>query len=153
MQEQKWIHKIGNDAFSFIPSGILLAVFGAVSIWLHRSGNGAHLFTDTMTVLMAVLLCYNAYRFFFVKILVGETGFYHQKGPRDGRYYDYADIAEAWETSAPGANGASNCYLHFRTPEGDVVRFWFTASDAEAVEYMLERICGDNNFSEVETDE
>lgn len=140
MKNQIWEYKIGVEPFGFIPLAILLAVFGGVSIWLHISNNGAFLFTDLLTAFVLIITVYSIYKYMFVKILVGETGFYHQTKPGNGKYYDYADITEAWESSGKTANGMESYYFCYKTTDGQIIKFPFTASQSDGIEYLLAQI-------------
>ncbi|HZJ78455.1 MAG TPA: hypothetical protein VFD52_06645 [Clostridia bacterium] len=142
MENKHWEYKIGGNLHSIIPALIVLAVFGCVSIWLYSSNNGAFVFTLALTALALLLTAYSIYRFLFVKILLGEDGFYHQTKPGDGKYYKYTDITEAWESSGKNQNGTTAYYCSFKTANGQVIKFAFLPLEADEVDYFLTNING-----------
>lgn len=150
MKNEYWKYKIGGSLKSFIPLLILLAIFGGVSIWLHSSNNGAFIFTTFFTFLVLALSAYSIYRFIFVKVLIGEDGFYHQTKPGNGQYYDYTEIAEAWESSGQDYGGTTNYYCSFKTAGGQVNKFPFFSSESDGIDYLLMRINGENSEADGE---
>lgn len=140
MKETNWKFKIRGDLFAFIPVSILFLVFGGVSIWLHRSNNGAVLFTGFITAILIIIAVYLLYRCLFVKLLIGEHGFYYQNGITGGTYYNYSDITEAWQSEGKNTNGTVSSYFHFRTADGHIGKFLFTPAQAEGIEYLLAQI-------------
>lgn len=139
MEREEWNYKLQPDMFSFVPLAAGLLIFGGVSLWLYRSGNGAVLFTGILTAAMLGLTLYNLYRALFVRLLIGKYGFYFRTRPGRGTYYQYADIAEAWESSA---KGAASYYLNFRPAGGPVVKFAFQAYQSDGIDYLLEQVNG-----------
>lgn len=140
MKETDWKYKIGGDLFAFIPLSILFLVFGGVSVWLHRTNNGAVLFTGFITGILIIIAVYLLYRCLFVKLLIGEHGFYYQNGIARGTYYEYSAIKEAWQSEGKNTNGAVSSYFHFRTADGYMGKFLFTPTQAEGIEYLLTQI-------------
>ncbi|MBQ8828300.1 MAG: hypothetical protein IJZ90_04100 [Clostridia bacterium] len=150
MKGSNWRYKIGTDMFSFIPITVLLVVFGGVSVWLYIKDNGIVLFTGFLTALVLCIAVYNVYRCLFVKLLIGEDGFYLRTKPGNGKYYDYTEITEAWESEGKSANGVVNYYLNYKTADGNTVKFPFNAAQSESAEYLLSRI---NNTGDADNGE
>lgn len=141
-------YRIGTDLFSLFPVVITLLVFGGVSVWLYLFNNGMFIFTGFLTSVMLVILLYILYSYFFIKLLICEDGFYYQKGVGNGKYYKYTAIAEAWESEGKVTNGVINYYLNFKTENGRVIKFNFTAAQSEGIEYLLERVNGQGENSD-----
>lgn len=142
MKNSNWKYKIGTDLFAFVPLSISLLIFGGVSIWLYTEKNGAVLFTGFLTAILIICAIYNIYRVLFVKILIGEDGFYHKAGISGGKYYKYSDIAEAWQSNGKTINGTVSYYLNYKTSDGKTVKFQFLPFQDEGIEYLLEKING-----------
>ena len=145
MEKKQWKYRIGGGLHSLAPLLVLLVVFGSVSVWLRLNNNGAFLFTMLLTIIVLVLIACSIYRFLFSKIFLGEDGFYHQTKPGNGTYYAYTEITEAWESSEDNLRGTAGSYCSFRTADGQVVKFLFTPSEAEAIDYFLMRVNGEES--------
>lgn len=148
MKETDWKYKIGGNLFTFIPLAILFLVFGGVSLWLHRTNNGAVLFTGFITAVLIIIAIHLLYRCLFVKLLIGKHGFYYQSSIARGTYYKYADITEAWQSKGKNTNGAVSSYFHFRTADGYIGKFLFTPTQAEGIEYLLAQINSKGRISD-----
>lgn len=135
-------YKIGSDKFSFIPSFLMLLIFGGVSFWLYQSGNGALIFTGLFTVVVLIIIIFQIYRFLFAKTLVGERGIFYQTNPVNGKYYSFSEISEAWVSSGKAQNGYTHNLCCFKSDDGDVIKFNYTLAEEEAVDYFLIRING-----------
>ena len=150
MKKSNWKYKIGTDGFAFIPLSIALFVFGGVSIWLHLVNNGAVLFTGFLTGIIILLTLFTIYRYFAVKMLIDDTGFYHQTGIGKGKYYPYSNITEAWTSEGRTTNGTVNHYLNYKTADGNTVKFPYTAAQEEGIEYLLTQINGESEILDEE---
>lgn len=140
MENKQWIYKVGGRAQGVLPSLFLLALFGGVSIYLYLSKHGAFLFGMILTAIAFALLIACIFRAKFVKVLIGEDGFYHQTKPGNGRYYKYGEITEAWESSGKSLNGMEQHFCNYKTPDGQVIRFPFFPFEADGIDYLLERV-------------
>lgn len=140
MKKKQWNYQIGGKPQGLIPTLFLLALFGGLTIWLYMSHNGAFLFGMILTVLALAILFAVIYRAIFVKLLIGEDGFYHQTKPGNGRHYKYSQIKKAWESSGKGVNGVENSFCNYETYDGRVVRFPFFPYESDGVDYLMERI-------------
>jgi hypothetical protein len=147
MKQSNWKYKIGIDTFAFVPLSIALFVFGGISVWLYLADNGVFLFTGFITAVLLLLAVYNIYRGLVVKLLIDENGFYHQTKIGNGNYYKYSDITEAWQSEGRNTNGVVNHYLNYKTADGTVVKFFYTTSQEEGIEYLLARINGESEDS------
>ncbi|MCI8497055.1 MAG: hypothetical protein HFE85_02230 [Clostridiales bacterium] len=136
MKNQQWEYKVGAQPMGFLALGILLAVFGGITVWLYLARNGMFVFTGLFAVFALLLTVYSVYQAIFVKAFIGETGFYIQTKPGNGRYYDYSEMVEAWE-GCEQIDLSTHCCFSFRTLEGQVVRFPFPASQEDAFTYLL----------------
>ncbi|MEG2036389.1 MAG: hypothetical protein RRZ93_00205 [Ruthenibacterium sp.] len=131
---------MGGKLQGIIPCSILLAVFGGLSIWLYCSNNGAYIFSAFLTAAVIVLIPVCIYRAVFVKVLIGEEGVYHQTKPGNGKYYEYADIIKAWDSSGKCLNGTEEYYCNFMLANGQVIKFLYFACDDDGIEYFLKRV-------------
>ena len=143
MKEKQWKFKIGGKPQGLIPSLFLLALFGSLSIWLRRNGNGAFLFFMLFSALMIVILLVVVYRAAFVKVLIYEDGFFHQTKPGGGTYYKYNQIRKAWQSSGRSVNGATCCFCSYQTYEGENIKFSFLPCDSDSVDYLIEHVGND----------
>lgn len=143
MRNEEYKYKIGYDAKGLIMPIISLIVFGGVTLWLHKSNNGAYLFTMIFTIIVSALTLYSLYSVLFVKILIGENSFTHQKGPGKSQTYEYSEIAEAWDSSKRASNGVSNHYFNYKTKDGKVHKFLFYPYQYDEVDYLLMKINGE----------
>ena len=105
--EKKWLYKVENDKISVLLSLIVTVIFAAVTAVLH-----GFIITLVFTIVMAALTLCSAYRFIFIKLLIGEDSFCHCKSPWDKKEYKYTDISEVWESTGKSVNGASQNYLN-----------------------------------------
>lgn len=103
---KKWLYKVENDKISVLLSLIVTVIFAAVTAVLH-----GFIITLVFTIVMAALTLCSAYRFIFIKLLIGEDSFCHCKSPWDKKEYKYTDISEVWESTGKSVNGASQNYL------------------------------------------
>ncbi len=135
-------YKVGHNLFSLFPITIVFLVFGGVTVWLKRTNNGMFIFTGLLTSFLFVILICTLYNHFFKKILIDEEGFYVQNSIGNGRYYKYKDIVEAWESDGKSSNGVINYYLNFKTTDGRIVKFNFTADKSEGVMFLIDKVNG-----------
>lgn len=145
MENKQWKYKIGGNFHSIIPALIMLTVFGGVSIWLYSSNNGAFIFTSVLTALVLFLIAYSIYRLLFVKVLIGEDGFYHQTKPGNGKHFKYTEITEAWESSGKNQNGTNSYYCSYKMSDGQVNKFPFSSFESDEIDYFLMRINGEES--------
>lgn len=149
MRKGDYKYKIASSFKDLIFPIILFAVFAGISIWLYRKNSGAFIGTAIFSLLLLALIIVSVYRIIFVKVLIGENSFYHQTAPGNGKSYEYAEIAEAWESSGKGANGTNYHYFNYKTRDGVVHKFHFYPYQYDEVEYLLNKI----NPEEVTSDE
>lgn len=140
VKEKSWKYKAGGKAQGLIPSLFLLALFGGAAAYLCQAGNGAFLFCAALAVITAVLAAACLYRAGFVKVLIGEDGFYHQTKPGNGRYIAYGEAEEAWAAAGKSTNGMQQYACTVRLSDGRTIRFSFTPSEGEGVAYLLARV-------------
>ena len=50
MEDKQWKYIIGSGKMPMILALIMFALFGGITIWLHRVQNGAFLFTGALAV-------------------------------------------------------------------------------------------------------
>ena len=111
MKNREWQYKIGGTLHGLIPTLFLFALFGGLSVWLYKTGNGAYLFTFLFTVFTAAILVAVFYRALFVKVLIDEEGFYRQTKPGKGKYYRYSEIKKAWVSSGKDSGGDNSFFV------------------------------------------
>ena len=140
MKQNDPIFKLTANLFSLAPLSFALMIFGGATVWLYLAGNGAAILTGFLTVFIIMIGCYALYRTLFVKVLIYDSGFYYRKGIGTGRYYRYTEITDAWKSEGKGANGTVTCYLNFQTASEQTEKFAFTAAQANAVLFLLEKI-------------
>ena len=140
MDNTQWKFKVGGRAQGLIPSLIMLTLFGGVTIYLYTIHHGAFLFGLLLTIIMLVLTFLTIFRGIFVKLLIGEEGFYHQTKPGNGRYYKYSEIEEAWQSEGKELNGTTGLFCSYRTCTGNTVKFPFFPFEADGIEYFIERV-------------
>lgn len=154
MDNEIWKYKVGGGLQWLLPVFILLAVFGGVTIWLYTTNNGAFIFLLFLTIIVLAIMVCSIYRTLFVKVLIGEKGFYHQTKPGNGHYYAYADITEAWESSGKSMNASTAYYCSCKTLEGQVVKFPFFSYESDGIDYLLLCVNGETYEADGEdTDE
>lgn len=139
MQDGKWLYQIGKNTMGVVVSLIPLALFGGVAFWLYRTENPAVILVGLFTVLALALTLAGIYRLIFVKFLVGETGFYHQTRPGNGRFYRYSELQNAWSSSGTGQTGATGLYVHYQLKGKPPVRVYCTPIDQDGIDYMLKQ--------------
>ena len=151
--EKKWLYKVENDKISVLLSLIVTVIFAAVTAVLH-----GFIITLVFTIVMAALTLCSAYRFIFIKLLIGEDSFCHCKSPWDKKEYKYTDISEVWEStgkshphSAAAAAAQSQNYLNYRTPSGEVEKFYFSPCQYDEISFLIEKIDKDY-FNKEEAD-
>lgn len=132
---KKWLYKVENDKISVLLSLIVTVIFAAVTAVLH-----GFIITLVFTIVMAALTLCSAYRFIFIKLLIGEDSFCHCKSPWDKKEYKYTDISEVWESTGKSVNGASQNYLNYRTPSGEVEKFYFCRVNMMKFLFLLRKL-------------
>lgn len=137
-------YKIGYDLFSLFPAGLALFVFGGATVLLKLKSNGTFIFTGFLSLAVIIIIALVIYAYFFKKILINEEGFYFKNGISKAKFYKFSDIAEAWDSSGIARNGANRYYLNFKTADGIVEKFPFTAENAEGVNFLISNVMGDN---------
>lgn len=145
MENIKWKYRIGGNFNGIIPALIVMIIFGGVSVWLYSVKNGAFIFVSVLTALVLLIVAYSTYRFLFVKVLIGEDGFYHQTSPGNGKYYKYTEITEAWKSSGKNQNGTTECYCSYKTVDGALRKFLFSSFESDELDYFLIRINGEES--------
>ena len=100
-------------------------------------------------VLLTSIFLYMLYRLLFVKIYIGEYGFYHSTSPAKKMNFDYAEIKKAWEST----KGNKDCVTYI-TQNGEQHSFTYRPNqyNFDAVAFMLTKINGED-YSEKETEE
>ena len=134
--EKKWLYKVENDKISVLLSLIVTVIFAAVTAVLH-----GFIITLVFTIVMAALTLCSAYRFIFIKLLIGEDSFCHCKSPWDKKEYKYTDISEVWESTGKSVNG----------PSGEVEKFYFSPCQYDEISFLIEKIDKDY-FNKEEAD-
>lgn len=137
MEHREWQYQVGGNRTGTVIAGIMLVIFAGLSIWLQSTKNGAFLFSMILTVFMLLAFLAALYRVLFVKLLIGQNGFYHQTKPGNGQYYDYSSIKTAWISSGKSVNGTQTGYLHYEPINAEAVVFAFLPADEDAIGYLL----------------
>lgn len=149
MKEMRWeftLRGVGGGLQGFFPMLFMLALFGGLTYWLHKSGNSVYLYTGIFSLLLILLFLYALLRYLFTKLYIGDRGFFHQTRPGNGRYYTYDEITEAWVSSGQD-HSLPTC--HYRTPQGRIIRFHFSPSrEGEAIHALLLYINGEQEEEE-----
>lgn len=140
MKKNQWRYKVGSNFMGIILSFVLLGIFGGITLYLYRTGNGAFIFGMFLTGLAILVILLGIYRAISVKFLVNENGFYHQTKIGNGKFYRFSEIRKAWVSSGRSANGVENEYFNYELADGKVVKVFLMPSDDEAAEFMLSRI-------------
>lgn len=140
MEEKQWKYKIGTGKMPVILSLGMTLVFGGLSVWLHKTDNGAYFFGDILTGIMVAVLLLTIYRLMFYKVLIGTDGFYFQSHIGNGMYHNYSELKNAWITKGQNISGHENKWCHFETSDGKVTRFTFYYADEKAAKYLVKRI-------------
>lgn len=140
MKNAQWKYKLSSNLAGLVLSLLMGAVFGGITLYLYRTENGAFYFGALLSVLMLAVILLAGYRVLFIKLLAGETGFYHQTNPWNGRFYQYHEIKNAWISSGRNVNGVTNSYFNYETLEGRTVRVPLLPSDDDAAAFLIKRI-------------
>lgn len=135
-------YEIGYDLFSLIPASITLLVFGGTTVILKIKNNGMFIFTGLLSLAVIAIIVAVLYAHFFKKILITDEGFYYKNGIGKAKYYKFSDIKEAWESSGMARNGANQYYLNFKTADGAVKKFAFTAANSDGVDFLINKVMG-----------
>ena len=114
-------------------------LFGSLSVWLHKTDNGAYFFGDILTGIMVAVLITTICRLVFYKVLIGKDGFYFQTNIGNGMYHNYAELKNAWITSGQNLSGHETKWCHFETADGKVTRFAIYYNDEKAAGYLVKR--------------
>ena len=141
-------YEIGYDLFSLIPAGVTLLVFGGTTVILKIKNNGMFIFTGLLSFAVIAIIAAVLYAHFFKKILITDEGFYYKNGIGKAKYYKFSDIKEAWESSGMARNGANQYYLNFKTADGAVKKFAFTAANSDGVDFIIHKVMGDRSNEE-----
>ena len=139
MEEKQWKYKIGAGKMPVILSLGMAILFGCLSVWLHKTENGAYFFGDILTGIMVAVLIATIYRLMFYKVLIGKDGFYFQTHISNGMYHNYRELKNAWITKGQNLSGYENKWCHFETSDGKVTRFVFYYNDEKAANYLVKR--------------
>lgn len=141
-------YEIGYDLFSLIPASVALFVFGGTTIILKIKNNGMFIFTGLLSLAVIAIIAAVLYAHFFKKILIDDEGFYYKNGIGKAQYYKFSDIKEAWESGGMAINGANQYYLNFKTADGTVKKFTFTAVNSDGVDFLISKVMGDKTDEE-----
>lgn len=136
-------YEIGYDLFSLIPASVALLVFSGTTIILKIKNNGIFIFTGLLSLAVIAIIASILYAHFFKKILIDDEGFYYKNGIGNAKYYKFSDIKEAWESGGMAGNGANQYYLNFKTADGTVKKFVFTAANSDGVDFLISKVMGD----------
>lgn len=128
------------DKFSLIPLSIFFLIPGVITVFLYLSDNGAMIFTGAFAAFGLALTIYSIYCTCFVRILVFEDGFLYQPNIFTKKHYDYAEIAEAWDTQKRNPNGSTSWFFNFKTLDGQQFSFACPMNQTDGIDYMLEII-------------
>ena len=118
---------------------IMFALFGGLTIWLHRVQNGAYIFAGVLAVVTLILLGATIHRFLFYKVLIGKEGFFYQTGMQNGIYYGYDKVEKAWISSGTAQNGFQEEYCNIEIENGPVIRFQFFYNDKKGIKYLIKQ--------------
>ena len=139
LETKQWKYKIGTGKMPVILSLGVLILFGSMSIWLHKTQNGAYFFADILTGIMGVIWIVTVYRLMFYRVLIGKDGFYFQTHIANGLYHNYGELKNAWITNGQNLSGYENKWCHFETADGKVTRFVIYPNDEKAATYLVKR--------------
>lgn len=139
MDSKQWKYKVGSGKMPMILTSVMIALFGGLTIWLHRIQNGAFIFTGALAVVTLILLGATVYRFYFYKVFIGKEGFYYQTGMKNGTYYSYDIVNKAWISSGTAQNGAQEEYCNIEITGGPVIRFPFFYNDKKGIKYLIKQ--------------
>ena len=141
-------YEIGYDLFSLIPASVTLLVFGGTTVILKIKNNGMFIFTGLLSLAVIAIIAAVLYAHFFKKILIDDEGFYYKNGIGKAKYYKFLDIKEAWASSRMAGNGANQYYLNFKTADGIVKKFVFTAANSDGVDFLVSKVMDDKQNEE-----
>lgn len=136
----QWKYRIGSRKMPVILTLIMFAVFGGLTAWLYSTNNGAFIFTGLFSAILLALVIATVYRLAFFKVLIGKDGFYYQTGPSNGKFYNYAEVENAWLNSGEAQNRAQEDYCNIEIPGVPVIRFQFFYADEKGMNYLIKRI-------------
>ena len=139
MDSKQWKYKVSSGKMPMILTLVMFALFGGLTIWLHRIQNGAFIFTGALAVVTLILLGATVYRFYFYKVFIGKEGFYYQTGMKNGTYYPYDTVNKAWISSGTVQNGAQEEYCNIEITGGSVIRFPFFYNDKKGIKYLIKQ--------------
>ena len=114
MEDIQWKYKIGAGKMPVILSLGMTILFGGLSVWLHKTDNGAYFFGDILTGIMVAVLLVTIYRLMFYKVLIGKDGFYIQTHIGNGMYHNYGELTSAWITKGQNLSGHENKWCHLK---------------------------------------
>ena len=140
LDNMQWKYRIGSRKMPVILTLIMFAVFGGLTAWLYGTNNGAFIFTGLFSAILLALVIATVYRLAFFKVLIGKDGFYYQTGPSNGKFYNYAEVENAWLNSGEAQNRAQEDYCNIEIPGVPVIRFQFFYADEKGVNYLIKRI-------------
>ena len=140
MEDIQWKYKIGAGKVPVVLSLGMTLVFGGLSVWLHKTDNGAYLFGDILTAIMVVVLIVTAYRLLFYKVLIAQDGFYYQTQIGNGGFHSFENIGKAWLSKGKDHSGHDSSYCNIETSEGKTIRFIVYYSDQKAAAYLVKRV-------------
>ncbi len=106
------------------------------------------IFTGLLSLAVIAIIVAVLYAHFFKKILIDDEGFYFKIGIGKAKYYKFSDIKEAWVSSGMARNGANQYYLNFKTADGAVKKFAFTAANSDGVDFLIHKVMGDRSNEE-----
>ncbi len=147
---REWKYKIGRDKTSVVLMFLMSTLFGSLTVWLHRTNNGAFIFTAMLTAVMVLVLLLTIHSFFFYKVLIGEDGFYYQTNIGNGKYYAYRDVEKAWISSGTAQNGGQQDFCNIAVHGQSAIRFQFLYNDEKAVKYLVN--CVNTATGRIKTD-
>ena len=139
MENTTWKYKVSSGKAPVLISLAMVALFGSLSIWMHKTGNGAYFFSDILTGIMILIFIVTVYRLFFFKVLIGKDGFYYQTQIGNGLYHNYSELRDARITTGQNLSGHKTNWCHFETAGGQVSRFYFYYGDKKAIQYFVRR--------------
>lgn len=141
-------YEIGYDLFSLIPASVTLLVFGGTTVILKIKNNGMFIFTGLLSLAVIAIITAVLYAHFFKKIFIDDEGFYYKNGIGKAKYYKFSYIKEAWASSGMARNGANQYYLNFKTADGIVKKFVFTAANSDGVDFLVSKVMDDKQNEE-----
>ena len=150
VKNKQWIYKVGGRPQGLILSLFVFVLFGGMTFYFYLQINrhGAFLFGFLLAILVLFLIFFSVFRGLFIKVLIAEDGFYHQTKPRNGKYYTYGQIKEAWRSEGKQFNGSQGYFCGFETWKGEIVKFSFFPFEEEGITYLIQRVkeCHTSNY-------